>query len=276
MIIDSHQHFWNYDPQTHAWIDDSMRSIRKDFTPADLQKVYEQNNIEGCVTVQVDQAETETMTLIENAKQYSFIKGIVGWVDLRSEKIIERLEFFRQFPILKGFRHIVQAEPVDFLHNEDFRHGISKLRPYNYTYDILVYPHQLKAATEFAAAFPEQKFVLDHLAKPYIKKQLTDEWKRDLNQLAAFDNAWCKISGMVTEADWHNHSYNDFAPYMEAAIEAFGIDRIMFGSDWPVCLLADSYENVLSIVTEFFKSFSKQEKEKVFALNAIQFYNLNV
>jgi len=276
MIIDSHQHFWNYDPQTHGWIDDSMHSIRRDFTPADLKKVYQQNHVDGCVTVQVDQTEEETMTLIENAKQHSFIKGVVGWVDFRSKEINQRLEFFSQFPIIKGFRHIVQAEPVEFLYNENFRRGISFLKQYNYTYDILVYPHQLKAATDFAAAFPEQKFVLDHLAKPYIKKQLIDDWKKDLNQLAAFDNAWCKLSGMVTEADWQNHSYNDFAPYMEAAIEAFGIDRIMFGSDWPVCLVADSYENVLSIVTEFFKSFSKEEKEKVFASNAIQFYNLNV
>jgi L-fuconolactonase len=226
--------------------------------------------------VQVEQTEKETMSLVEDAKKHSFIKGVVGWVDFRSDKIAERLQFFKQFSILKGFRHIVQAEPVDFLYNENFRQGIDLLRQYNYTYDILVYPHQLKAATDFAAAFPDQKFVLDHLAKPYIKDRVIDEWKNDLKELAGLKNVCCKISGMVTEADWQHHSYNDFVPYMEVVAETFGIDRIMFGSDWPVCLVADTYENVLSIVTEFFKSFPKENQEKFFALNAIQFYNLNV
>lgn len=276
MIIDAHQHFWNYDAQKHAWIDDSMQIVRKDFTPDDLKNIYERNHIDGCVTVQVDQTEEETIGLIENSKHYSFIKGIVGWTDLRSNTIDEQLNFFSRFPILKGFRHIVQAEPVEFLYDQNFRRGISSLQQYNFTYDILIYPHQLKAAIEFAAAFPEQKFVLDHIAKPYIKQGLIDDWKKDIKQLAALENVWCKISGLVTEADWQHHSHDDFIPYLETVVEAFGVNRIMFGSDWPVCLVAASYENVLALVSKFFKSFSKEENEKFFALNATKFYNLDI
>jgi L-fuconolactonase len=276
MIIDAHQHFWNYDARKHSWINDSMQSIQRNFTPADLQIVFEKNNIDGCVTVQVEQTEEETIHLIESAKQNSFIKGIVGWTDIQSPDITERLDFFKQFSIVKGFRHVVQAEHDEFLYDQNFRKGISSLQQYNFTYDILVYPRQLKAATDFAGAFPNQLFVLDHLAKPYIKDGLIDEWKKDINALASPDNIWCKLSGLVTEAGWHHHPYNHFIPYLEVAVEAFGINRIMFGSDWPVCLVADSYENVLSIVSEFFRSFTKEEREKFFALNAIEFYNLNI
>jgi len=276
MIIDAHQHFWNYDPQKHSWIDADMEMVRKDFTPADLRNIYERNHIEGCVTVQVDQAEEETIDLIEAAKKNSFIKGIVGWTDFQSERIQDRLDFFSEFLVIKGFRHIVQTEPDEFLYNQNFRKGISFLQQYNYTYDILVYPHQLNQAAQFAAAFRNQRFVLDHMAKPYIKRHLIKEWKQDIQQLATLDNVWCKISGLVTEADWQHHSHKDFIPYLETALEAFGINRLMFGSDWPVCLVADSYENVLSLVKEFFQSFSKEEKERFFGLNATEFYNLNV
>ena len=276
MIVDAHQHFWNYDARKHSWIDDSMQNIQRNFTPADLQIVFEKNNIDGCVTVQVEQTEEETIHLIESAKQYSFIKGIVGWTDIQSPDITERLDFFKQFSIVKGFRHIVQAEHDEFLYDQNFRKGISSLQQYDFTYDMLVYPRQLKAATDFAGAFPNQLFVLDHLAKPYIKDGLIDEWKKHINALASPGNIWCKLSGLVTEADWHHHPYNHFIPYLEVAVEAFGINRIMFGSDWPVCLVADSYENVVSIVNEFFGSFTKEEREKFFALNAIEFYNLNI
>lgn len=276
MIIDAHQHFWNYDAEKHSWIDDSMQIIQRDFTPADLQILYTKNNVDGCVTVQVEQTQEETTGLIEIAKQYSFIKGIVGWADLQSPGINEQLDFFSQFPVVKGFRHIVQAEPADFLYNKNFRNGISFLQQYNFTYDILVYPHQLKAAVNFVSFFPNQRFVLDHIAKPCIKDGLIDEWKKDIAALASYDNVWCKLSGLVTEADWKHHSYNNFIPYLEVAINAFGIDRVMFGSDWPVCLVADSFENVFAMMNEFFKSFSKEEREKVFAWNASQFYNLDI
>jgi len=275
MRIDAHQHFWNYNPEQHAWIDDSMQAIRRNFSPEDLKPVLTKNGFDGCVTVQVDQTEEDTNNLIRLAAENDFIKGVVGWVDLQSTNVAERLEHFAQFPNLKGFRHIVQGEAdPNFLARPAFRNAIKHLQRFGFTYDILIYPHQLKAAIDFAAAFPEQPFVLDHLAKPYIKNGLIDEWYDDLKKLTALDNVWCKVSGLVTEADWEKHKANDFVPYIEAAIEAFGIDRLMFGSDWPVCLVAASYEVVVQIVYDVFKKFSKNEQEKFFGLNATRFYNL--
>jgi L-fuconolactonase len=276
MKIDAHQHFWNFDPQQHSWIDESMQAIRRDFSPADLEPVLAQHGFDGCVTVQVDQTEEETISLLKLADEHAFIKGVVGWIDLQASNIEERLEGFQQFPKLKGFRHIVQGESdPDFLKRPSFRNGIQHLQRFDYTYDILIYPHQLKAAIDFAAAFPQQKFVLDHLAKPYIKKGLIDEWHGDLKKLAALDNVWCKVSGLVTEAHWQQHKQNDFIPYIEAAIEAFGINRLMFGSDWPVCLVAAPYEKVLNIVHGVFKKFSESEQAAFFGLNASNFYKLN-
>ena len=276
MRIDAHQHFWIYDAQEHTWIDDTMRTVQRDFLPTDLEPVLQQNGFDGCVTVQVAHSALETEWFLQMANQHHFIKGVVGWTDLQSQNIDALLERLSAFPKLKGIRHVVQGErDPEFLSRSAFRNGIKQLQRYNFTYDILIYPHQLKAAIDFAAAFPEQKFVLDHLAKPYIKKGLIDEWHGDLKKLAALDNVWCKVSGLVTEANWQQHKPTDFVPYIEAALEAFGIDRLMFGSDWPVCLVAESYENVVKIAYEVLKKFSKDEQEKFFGLNAIRFYNLN-
>jgi L-fuconolactonase len=275
MRIDAHQHFWIYSPERHAWIDDSMQAIQRDFLPEHLAPVLNHNGIDGCVLVQVDQTEEETGWFLQLADANNFIKGVVGWVDLQALDIEKRLEHFTQYPKLKGFRHIVQGETdPQFLARPAFRNGIRHLARFNFTYDILIYPHQLKAAIDFAAAFPQQRFVLDHLAKPYIKQGLIEEWHGDLKKLAALDNVCCKVSGLVTEADWQQHKQQDFVPYIEAAVETFGMDRLMFGSDWPVCLVAASYEQVLHIVQEFFKSYSETEREKFFGLNATQFYNL--
>lgn len=276
MKIDAHQHFWNYNPQQHGWIDESMQAIQRDFSPADLRPILAQNGFDGCVTVQVDQTEAETTSLLKLAGEHSFIKGVVGWIDLQAANVEERLEHFAQFSKLKGFRHIVQGETdPHFLERASFRNGIKHLQRFDFTYDILIYPHQLKPAIAFAAAFPAQRFVLDHLAKPYIKQGLIDEWHGDLKKLAKLDNVWCKVSGLVTEADWKQHKQHDFVPYIETAIETFGIERLMFGSDWPVCLVAASYETVLSIVHAVFKKFSTNEQAKFFGLNASHFYNLN-
>lgn len=232
--------------------------------------------MDGCVTVQVDQTEEETEWFLQMADAHDFIKGVVGWVDLQAADIEERLERFTKFPKLKGFRHIVQGEKdPQFLYRPAFRNGISHLARFGFTYDILIYPHQLKAAIDFAAAFPDQKFVLDHLAKPYIKKGLIDEWHGDLKKLAELENVWCKVSGLVTEADWQHYKRSDFVPYIEAAIDAFGIDRLMFGSDWPVCLVAAPYDEVLAIAYEGLKKFSEAEQQQFFGGNAINFYNLN-
>jgi L-fuconolactonase len=231
--------------------------------------------MDGCVTVQVDQTEEETMRMLAWAGEADFIKGVVGWVDFQAANIEDRLAHFTQFSKLKGFRHIVQGEnDPQFLYRPAFRNGIKHLQRFGFTYDILIYPHQLKSAIDFAAAFPDQKFVLDHLAKPYIKKGLIDDWHGDLKKLAALENVWCKVSGLVTEADWQHHKRSDFVPYIETAIETFGMDRLMFGSDWPVCLVAAPYDEVLAITYEVLKKFSDSEQQQFFGGNAIHFYNL--
>lgn len=276
MKIDAHQHFWTYSAARHGWIDNSMQTIRRDFLPEDLSPVLKKNSFDGCIAVQADQTEAETLFLLKLAQENGFIKGVVGWIDLQAVNVAERLHYFSRFSKLNGFRHVVQSETdPQFLERPAFRNGIKQLERFDFTYDILIYPHQLKAAAALASAFPQQRFVLDHLAKPYIKKRAIKDWHEDLKKLAAPDNVWCKISGLVTEADWQQQQQSDFVPYIEAAIEAFGIDRLMFGSDWPVCLVASSYENVFDIVYAVFKNFSEDEQEKFFGRNAAEFYNLN-
>lgn len=275
MIIDSHQHFWQFDPKRHGWIDDSMQEIQRDFLPYDLQKIYEIEGIDGCVAVQVDQTEAETEYLLELAKLYDFIKGVVGWIDLRADNLQERLDHFSQFSKLAGFRHIVQGESdVNFLLRKDFMRGIEELLPYNYTYDILVFPQQLGATLEFVRSHPHQPFVIDHLAKPYIKDGFYDGWALLMRGIARNENVYCKISGMVTEADWDEWTYKDLVPYLDLVFEVFGPDRIMYGSDWPVCLVAANYPMVKGIIEQYLTKLSPDEQAKVWGLNAKRFYNL--
>lgn len=273
--IDSHQHFWKYHPVKEAWITDDMKVIQRDFSPQDLQPVLEANNISGCVAVQADQSEAETLFLIEQANQNSFVKGVVGWIDLRADTAEERLEYFSDFKIVKGFRHIVQAEPEEkFLLRSDFCRGIGLLKNFNFTYDILIKPPQLASALEFVQRFPNQKFVIDHLAKPFIKSRSIAHWEKDIQAMAKHENVCCKVSGMVTEADWQNWKPADFTPYLDIVFNSFGSSRVMYGSDWPVCLVAASYEQQLSIVTNYLKTFSESEQQKVMGGNATHFYNL--
>ncbi len=276
MIIDAHQHFWTYDPVRHDWINEEMKMIRRDFQPVDLVKVYSANHIDACIAVQAEQSEEETATLLRHAAAYPFIAGVVGWVDLRQDSLEERLSYYSGFPRLKGFRHVLQNEEPSFLLDRDFLQGIGKLKKYGYTYDILIYPHHLPAAIEMTAQFPTQPFVIDHIAKPLIKNKEIGDWKRQLKQLAGHENMFCKISGMVTEADWKNWKEEDLWPYLDAVVEIFGPDRLMFGSDWPVCLVASSYERWLKLVKDYFSRFSNQEQEKVFAKNASSFYKLDL
>ena len=274
-IIDAHQHFWLFDKDRHAWINDDMHVIQKDFMPNDLQPVLQQNNIDGCVLVQVDQTEEENAFQLNNAAQFDFIKAVVGWVDLQSADVEERLQYYQQFKKMKGFRHILQGEQDRALMLKPaFKHGISLLNKYNYTYDILIFPDQLKYAYELVKAFPGQRFVIDHIAKPYIKDSKINEWKNDLYFFKDCANVYAKISGMVTEANWQQWKKEDFFPYLDTVTETFGTSRIMFGSDWPVCLVAASYESMLSIVKEYFSSFSNDEQSGFFGENAIRFYNL--
>lgn len=273
--IDSHQHFWKYDPVRDSWIDETMSVIQKDFFPKDLEPILIANGIDGCVVVQSDQSEAENHFQIANADNHDFVKGIVGWVNLSASNVQERLEYFSQYKKLKGFRHVLQGEPQrDFMLRPEFLNGISLLNKYNFTYDILVFPDQLKFVKQFVEKFPEHRFVIDHIAKPYIKDNIIDGWQEDMRAIAEYKNVYCKISGMVTEAKWNNWTKADFDPYMDVVVNAFGTDRVMFGSDWPVCLVAAKYSEVLDIVKYYFSGYSDDERDKVFGGNAIKFYNL--
>jgi L-fuconolactonase len=273
--IDSHQHFWQYDPVKYDWIDDSMSVIRKDFLPQDLEPVLKANGFDGCITVQSDQSEEENEFQLANAEKHSFIKGVVGWVDLQSANIEERLAWYQQFNKMKGFRHVLQGEPQrDLMLQPAFLHGISLLKKYNYTYDILIFPDQLKYIPEFVTQFPDQLFVIDHIAKPNIKKGEIAEWEKDIKAVAKFENVYCKVSGMVTEADWQDWNPADFHKYLQVITDSFGTDRIMFGSDWPVCKVAADYEQVVSIVQDYFSAFSQTKLQSIFGGNAARFYSL--
>lgn len=273
--IDAHQHFWKFDPARDSWITEEMSVIQKNFFPADLKPVLQQNGIDGCVAVQASQSEEETDFLTSLANDNSFIKGVVGWVDLQANDIEERLLKYKSTPVVKGFRHVLQGEPQrDLMLKPEFERGIAALQKHGFTYDILIFPDQIKFSEELVASFPEQKFVIDHIAKPYIKRKEVDGWKQDMQKIAKHENVYCKISGMVTEADWKEWKKEDFKPYLDVVVSAFGMDRILFGSDWPVCLVAASYEKMLEIVKDYFASFSKEEQDQFFGLNAIRFYNL--
>jgi L-fuconolactonase len=275
-VIDAHQHFWRFDPNRDTWITDEMYKIRRDFLPADLEPVLRENGVDGCISVQADQSEAENDFLLGHAAGNDFIKGVVGWVDLRHPDVEQRLQYYSRFPKLKGFRHVLQGETDRALMlNPAFKRGIAALHKYGYTYDILIYPDQLGYTREFVAAFPDQPFILDHIAKPHIKhRYITDEWKDAIRAVAAHPNLFCKISGMVTEADWYGWKPEHFRVYLDTVVEAFGIDRVLYGSDWPVCLVAASYQQVLHIVKDYFTQFSTDEQAAFFGGNAIKFYKL--
>lgn len=275
MIIDAHQHFWNYDRARHGWIDDRMSAIQRDFLPAELKSIYNQHHIDGCVAVQVEQDESENDYFLNLATQYHFIRGIVGWIDLRSRNIEERLDNYRHIPLMKGFRHIVQGEQDPrFMLGDDFCRGVAALGRHQFTYDILVYHHQLPQVTAFIKKFPEQPFIIDHLAKPAIAKGDIDEWRKHMKTIAGYPQVYCKVSGLVTEADWKTWTYNDLAPYLDTVLGAFGPSRLVYGSDWPVCLVAASYERQYSVVREMIASLSASEKAAILGENAIRFYHL--
>ncbi|WP_179413500.1 amidohydrolase family protein [Mucilaginibacter sp. E4BP6] len=273
--IDSHQHFWKYDPVRYDWIDDNMSVIQKDFLPEDLAPILKANGFDGCITVQSHQSEQENEFQLANADEHDFIKGVVGWVDLQSPKIEERLAYYQQFEKLKGFRHVLQGESQrDFMLRPDFLKGISMLKKYSYTYDILILPDQLKYTTEFVSQFPDQRFVIDHIAKPNIEQKELKDWEKDIKVVAAFENVHCKVSGLVTEADWRNWQPADFNNYLEVVTNSFGTKRLMYGSDWPVCKVAAGYGQVVNIVKDYFSAFSQTEQHAFFGGNAIEFYNI--
>lgn len=274
MIIDSHQHFWNYDPIRDSWIDDSMSIIRKNFLPKDLEPILIENGVDGCIAVQADQSELETQFLIDCACSNSFIKGVVGWVDLTSKNIDNRLNHFSLNPSFKGVRHIVQAEKKNYLLRKDVQNGISKLKEYNLTFDLLIYPNQIMNAVELVKKFSDQTFILDHIAKPNISKPVSDEWKYGIKLLSENHNVSCKISGMVTETNNFKFNKNDFTPFLDVIFNCFGSERIMFGSDWPVCLVAASYNQTIKIIHNYLENCSKKIKDDIMGNNAVKIYNL--
>jgi L-fuconolactonase len=275
MILDSHQHFWKYDPVKEAWITEAMDVIRRDFMPEDLKPLLDQSHVSGCIAVQADQSEAETRFLLSLADQHAFIQGVVGWVDLRSDKLAERLEYFSSFPKLKGFRHIAQPEPAGFLTDPKFIRGVRLLAKYNYTYDLLIGQQQLEEALLFVREVPDVKIVIDHMAKPAIRAKEKTHWELSMAALSTFEHVYCKLSGMVTEADWQAWKPLDFFPYLDELFESFGSSRLLYGSDWPVCLVAASYEQQLFILQSYLAEFPSGEKQQVLAENARKFYNIS-
>lgn len=275
MKIDSHQHFWNYIPAKHAWINDEMAVLKKDFLPQDIAPILFKYGIDGCVSVQADQSEQETEYLLAFADGYQFIKGVVGWVDLSAPDVENRLSHYKSFAKMKGVRHVLQDEKdIDYMLRTDFKKGIAALKKFGFTYDILIYPEHLPNAVKLVKEFPDQPFVIDHLAKPVIRHKSIREWRNNIRTISGYENVSCKISGMTTEADWHNWHTEDFAPFTDVILEAFGPKRILFGSDWPVCTLASRYGEVIEIAQLCTAKLSDDEQALFWGGNAVKFYNL--
>jgi L-fuconolactonase len=274
--IDAHQHFWVYNQSEYAWLDDSMAALRRDFLPAHLRPELESNGFHGSVVVQVRQSLEETRWLLDLAARTPFILGVVGWVDLQSANARSEFETFAGNPKLVGLRHIVQSEPDDFLLRPEFLRGVSLLEEYDLAYDILIYPRHLPVAAEFVRRFPLQRFVLDHLAKPAIKSGSIDVWSSGIRELAGFPNVFAKISGLVTEADWQSWKPEDIRPYLDIAFECFGPERLMIGSDWPVCTVAASYSRTMDVVKNCLGQQTSEVRAAVLGGNARRFWKLHM
>lgn len=275
MIIDAHHHLWKFNRRDYGWMDDSMEILKRDYLPGDLEGQLAGADVTGTVVVQARQLIEETSWLLKLAEENAFIMGVVGWVDLRSGELEQQLEKFGTHPKLVGVRHVIHDEPDDdFMLQKDFLRGIEKLQKYDLTYDLLLFPKHLERAVKLAGMFPDQRFILDHISKPLIKDGILDPWQDDLAGLAALPNVWCKISGMVTEADPDNWKYENFIPYLDVVVKAFGTDRLMIGSDWPVCRLAGEYCEVMNIPVDYFKYFTSSEKESIFKQNVVDCYKL--
>jgi L-fuconolactonase len=276
MKIDAHHHFWRFDADQYAWINDSMAVLRRDFLPSDLEKEIQAVGIEGVVSVQARQSTQETTALLEFARNRSWIKGVVGWLPLVDPHLRGQLDALKGETILKGIRHVVQDEPEDnFILREDFNLGVELLSEYGLTYDILIYERHLPQAIEFVDRHPNQVFVLDHLAKPQVKTDMVEPWRTNILQLAQRPNVYCKISGLVTEADWQSWNESQLTVYLETALEAFGPKRLMFGSDWPVCHLATTYQAWFELVSRFCARLSPAEQSRILGETAVEAYRLS-
>ncbi len=273
MRIDSHQHFWKYSPVEYTWITPGT-PLQRDWLPADLEREAAKVQIDGCIAVQARQTLEESRWLLELAAASSFVKGVVGWVDLQSAQVENDLATFSKNKKFVGVRHVVQSEPSDFLLKPDFMRGLAALHAFDFTYDLLLFPKHLPSAVKVVEKLSHQRFVLDHIAKPMIRAGMMQPWKDDLRALARNPNVSCKISGLVTEAKLKDWKTEDFRPYLDVVFEAFGEDRVMFGSDWPVCLLAGTYGQVHALAADYFKQMPLAVEGKFFGGNALKFYRL--
>ena len=277
MRIDAHQHFWRYDPEEYGWIDSSMGCLQRDFLPADLKPELRRAGFDGCMAVQARQTVEETRWLLELADSAPFVQGVIGWVDLRSTDVRSQLARFARHPKFRGVRHIVQSEADErFLMQPEFLRGIGALEEFGLTYDILIYSRHLPVAAEFVERFPKQTFVLDHLAKPLIKSGTIHPWDTHLRKLAAFPNVYCKLSGLVTEADWTAWKPEHFAPYLDIAVECFGPERLMIGSDWPVCRVAASYSEAMSLIIDYLSKYPEGVRAALLGGTAEKLWRLSV
>jgi L-fuconolactonase len=270
--IDTHQHFWQYRPIEQTWIDDSMLPLRRDFLPDQIIEAMEANGVDESIAIQARQTIEETRWLLELASQNHWLAGVVGWLPLKSPEVELHLEQWRTEPLLKGVRHIAQAEPDGFLLESTFQRGVAALRTADLAYDILIRANQLDEAIEFVDRNPNQPFVLDHLAKPKIAAGEREPWKTKLRALAERENVVAKISGLVTEADWSHWTEEQLLPYMDWALEVFGPARLMLGSDWPVCTLASSYNTWWSFLDRWTGRLSEDERMAILGGTATRIY----
>lgn len=277
MRIDSHQHFWIYGHDDYPWMDnEALLALRADHLPPDLLCHLNNAGLDGSVVVQVRQTLEENRWMLELADAHDHVRGVVGWVDLCADDVDAQLEPYASHPRFCGIRHIVQDEPDDdYMLAPDFQRGIGRLKAHGMTYDVLVFPKQLPAAIGLVQAFPEQPFVLDHIAKPLVKDAIIDPWAEQIRKLASYPNITCKVSGMITEADWVEWKAEDFDRYLDVVLEAFGAGRLMYGSDWPVCNLAGDYERVFSLAERFASKLSDAERANFWGGNAARFYGLD-
>lgn len=276
MVIDSHHHFWRYNPREYGWISESMQVLRRDFLPPDLQKVLTTAGVDGVVSVQARQSLGETEWLLELADKQDFIRGVVGWVPLCSADLRGHLERLIARRKLKSVRHVLQDEADDqFMLRPEFDRGIAALKDFGLRYDILIFERHLPHAITLVDRHPEITFIIDHIAKPRIRENILSPWRENLAELARRENVYCKLSGLATEADHRSWTQAQLRPYMETALEVFGPRRLMFGSDWPVCLLACGYERWFDIVSGFASRLSGSERERLSGGTAVEAYGLS-
>jgi L-fuconolactonase len=273
--IDAHQHFWRYSAEDYPWLDDSMASLRRNFAPDDLQPELERASISGTVLVEARSAVQETESLLGVANQTEFVRGVVGWLPLTDPAVGELLERFAAEPKFRGLRHAILAEAdPEFMQRADFNRGIALLAPRRLTFDLLFAPGNLAGAPQLVDRHPEQLFVLDHFAKPLIRERQLEPWSTQLRELARRPNVYCKVSGLTTEAERQSWQLSDLRPYLDVALEAFTPARMMFGSDWPMCTLATSYQRWLDTVTEWIAALSASERERILGGTAVEAYRL--